>query len=528
MSFTKHKIAFSDTGFFSKTVIDYLNNAPELKSFYDFETDIESFSKVIEQRKKIKTDRQKLTEALKSQYKNIEGNHHSLIQLLLNENTFTVTTGHQLNIFTGPLYFIYKIISCIKLSQMLKEKYSTYNFIPVYWMASEDHDFAEINHVHVFDKKIEWITDAKGACGRINPSSLISCIDELKNTLGETSYVLSLIEIFKEAYNGFNTLADATRYLVNAIFGNYGLLVIDADNATFKKQLSEVIKNDLLFQSSYNCVEETTQLLEKNYKAQITPRPINLFYLKENIRERIVKNDKSFEVLNTSIRFTEEEILSELEKYPEHFSPNVVLRPLYQEMILPNLAYIGGGAEVAYWFQLKALFSHYEMKMPVLILRDSVMIMEKKQKEKLDALKISLPALFKSYDEIVRTVIIDGNEAVSFLNEMNQTASIFENLSQALSDIDITLIQSLNAEKQKAINSIKFLEEKAHKALRRKNETTLNQIKNIKTKLFPDGELQERFYNFSMFYSKFGKELTDTLIKEQNPFEKEFKILIED
>ena len=530
MSFNKQHIAYSETGFFSKTVIDYLNNDEKLKPFYDYPCSIESFKQKIEERKNNPVNRKILVDVLTRQYSIIPSFQHSLLSQLLDENTFTITTGHQLNIFTGPLYFVLKIFSAINLAEELKRNYPLYNFIPVYWMASEDHDFAEINHIHVFDKKVEWNMNAKGACGRLNTSSLKSVIEELKTVLGESEHAKKLISIFENSYLSNHTLADATCFLVNELFGKYGLLIIDADDIELKKLAIPLFKKELVENFSFKDASISTEALSINYKTQIHPRSINLFYLKDGIRERIEFINEQFEVLNTEFRFNSKEMLALMETHPEYFSPNVVLRPLFQELILPNLAYIGGGAEISYWLQLKRMFDKQHISFPVLVLRDSLMLIDKNLEKKISELGFTVMDLFLSYDELVKKFMHEQvltGQAISFAHESASIEKIFDNLFTKTTQIDATLAGAVNAEKQKALNGIKTLEDKITKALKRKNETSLNQIKNIKDKLFPENELHERYFNFSMYYLKYGDDFFNELKNAINPLEKKFLVLTE-
>ncbi|MEO6630403.1 MAG: bacillithiol biosynthesis cysteine-adding enzyme BshC, partial [Mucilaginibacter sp.] len=363
-------INYKDTGAFSPTVIDYLEDAPALRSFYGYRPDFNGFAELLKN-KKVVADRKILFEVLTEQYSHltpllpVQNN----VSLLKKENTYTVTTGHQLNIFAGPLYFIYKIVTAIKLARQLKEKFPDKDFVPVYWMASEDHDFAEINYTNIGGKKVHWWYEASGATGRINPDTMRQAINQYKGALGIDHHADELAEIVETAYTKFDKLADATRYLVNALFGQYGLVIIDADDHRFKQSFAPIIEQDIVERNSFKNIEATNkQLHDLGVHIQVNPREINFFYLLDGLRERVTFENDVYKVLNTEISFTEAELKAEIAQYPERFSPNVVMRPLYQECILPNIAYIGGGAEVVYWLELKSNFEHYKVDFPILIL----------------------------------------------------------------------------------------------------------------------------------------------------------------
>ena len=342
-------IPFSKTGYFSSLICDYLDEKSTLSPFYNRFPKIENFKTQIEEKQLSFSveSRTILSNVLKKQYQNLNTSKVTLqhIETLNSNKTFTVTTGHQLNLFTGPLYFLYKIVSAINLSKELKVKYPEYNFVPIYWMATEDHDFDEINYFNFKGKKVLWNKDDSGAVGELTTEGLADVFNLFSKDLGSSKNAEYIKELFKEAYLKHNNLTDATRFLANELFKDYGLVVIDANNPDLKRLFIPFIKDELLNQTSFKTVTQTNQALSENHGIQVNPREINLFYLKENLRERIVYEEGVYKVLNTDIFWSKSEILKEVLDFPERFSPNVIMRPLYQEVILPNLCYIGGGVQ---------------------------------------------------------------------------------------------------------------------------------------------------------------------------------------
>ncbi|MDO4881504.1 MAG: bacillithiol biosynthesis cysteine-adding enzyme BshC, partial [Capnocytophaga sp.] len=382
-------ISFKETGYFSSFITDYLSEKKELKSLYNRFPSIENFKNQIEEKNNNypEYNRKILVKSLYKQYENIElyEKVKKNIELLEKNNTFTITTGHQLSLFTGPLYFIYKIISVIKSCQILKAQYPENEFIPVYWMATEDHDFQEINHFYIHQKKVVWDNDQTGAVGDFQTETLSQVSEALRVELGIGEEAKKILALFKNTYLNYPNLTSATRYLVNELFKEYGLVIIDGNDTDLKRLFIPYFKKDLLENVAYNQVNTTISVIKginHNYPAQVNPREINIFYLKNGIRERIVKSEKGFEIHNTDIHFTEKELLDSLEQNPENFSPNVILRPMYQEVILPNLCYVGGGGELAYWLELKDFFASQNITFPMLMLRNSVLIISEKQIKK--------------------------------------------------------------------------------------------------------------------------------------------------
>ncbi|RZJ65031.1 MAG: bacillithiol biosynthesis cysteine-adding enzyme BshC, partial [Flavobacterium sp.] len=341
-------ISYQDSGYFTPLIFDYLNQKENLKPLYHRFPTLENFKLQIEEKRQSYSEayRSVLVSELEKQYEAIETSALTVenIVLLKDNTTFTITTGHQLNLFTGPLYFLYKIVSVINLSRELKSAYPEYNFVPVYWMATEDHDFEEINYFTLRNKKIAWSRESAGPVGRLSTEGLNKVLEVFAKEIGPGNNAKWLTSLFEDAYLKHENLADATRYLANEIFGRDGLVIIDADSHELKKLFIPHIRTELLQQVSHAKVLETADRL-KDYNVQVNPREINLFYIEDGIRERIVLEDGIYHINNTPLKFTEDELLNLLEDNPEKFSPNVIMRPLYQEVILPNLCYIGGGGE---------------------------------------------------------------------------------------------------------------------------------------------------------------------------------------
>jgi bacillithiol biosynthesis cysteine-adding enzyme BshC len=523
-------IDYKDTGSFSPTVIDYLEDAPALRPFYGYRPDLNGFAEFLKI-KKIIADRKILFEILTEQYshlaqlKPVQNN----IALLKNENSYTITTGHQLNIFAGPLYFLFKIVTAIKLSRQLKHEFPDKDFVPVYWMASEDHDFAEINYTNIGGKKVHWWYEASGATGRINPDTIRQALNQYKGALGIERHAHELAEIVETAYTKFDKLADATRYLVNALFGQYGLVIIDADDHRFKQSFAPIIEQDIIEQNSFKNISATNEELVKlGVHIQVNPREINFFYLMDGLRERIVFENDRYLVLNSEISFSEAELKAEINQHPERFSPNVVMRPLYQECILPNIAYVGGGAEVVYWLELKSNFEHYKVDFPILILRNSGLVIGKETTSKIAKIDLQPADLFKSSDTIKNDwVKKHSKHNLTLTDEWRELNCVFEKIKLRAGKIDNTLAPSAEAVQARLKHAMDSLEKKLIKAEKRNYHTRLEQVEHIKGDIFPKDGLQERTENFGLFYVKWGQGFIDELIRHFEPLDFKFTVLTE-
>ena len=513
-------ITYQNSGYFSKLIVDYLDQKSELKSLYNRFPTLENFRLQIEEKSKNFPieNREILAKALLNQYQKFEISEATStnIELLKKSNTYTITTGHQLNLFTGPLYFLYKIISVINLTKELKTAYPENNFVPIYWMATEDHDFDEINYFNFKGNKIQWKKESNGPVGRLNNFGLKEVFEQFSNELGLGNNANYLRELFKNSYLEHDNLADATRYLANELFKNEGLVILDGDDSELKKLFIPFAKNELIHQTSFKKVNESLPLL-KEYNVQVNPREINLFYIQDNLRERIVFENGNYKINNTLLSFSESEILTELEKNPENFSPNVILRPLYQEIILPNLCYIGGGGELAYWLELKSNFEANTITFPILLLRNSVLVATKKQVEKMERLNLNWADVFQNQQVLIN----EKTKAISeFTIDFSEQKEFLKNQFKALHEIanktDKSFLGAVKAQEVKQLKGLENLEKKLLKAEKRIHTEKLERIIQLQNELFPNQTLQERKSNFADFYD------------EANEFEAFFSLLYSD
>lgn len=504
-------IPFEETNNFSSIFLDYINQKDSLKPFYNHFPSIDNFRKTIEEKKRFE-HREILCEVLESQYNDLQNTKEveKNIELLKQENTFTITSGHQLNIATGPLFFVYKIISAINSCKELKNKYQQYNFVPVYWMASEDHDYEEIKSFSLFGKTHSWETEQTGAVGRFSLDSIQSMLDELNEPIPTL-----------EHYRSSENLAEATLKIVHELFGNEGLVILDADNSALKKLFFPYAKKEIEENTSFNAVNSSNTELEKNgYKSQAFPREINLFHLEENSRNRIIKDGSSF-----STTEGKKLDIDQLKKHPEQISPNVILRPLYQEIILPNLAYIGGPGELAYWFQLKKTFEAFDVDFPILMPRSHSLVIQPNLNKKLSKLNITPTELFVTPKELTATYLSKlENTSFDLNEETQQIDTIFEALKVKVAVHNKGLVQAVDIEKNKVFKQLNNLEKRTSKQIEQSHEQGIKSLENVHNKLFPQGSLQEREENIFSFYINEPTFISD-LIKVLKPFDFRYKII---
>lgn len=534
-------ISFPETNYFLPLVCDYLEEKKEVRPFYHRFPNLKNFKLQIQEKaasfngenSRGAGKREVLVKILQKQYEGLEISETTRghIASLSKENTFTITTGHQLNLFTGPLYFLYKIISTINLTRQLKETYPEFNFVPVYWMATEDHDFEEINFFNLHGKKFQWNPPASkktgGAVGQIPTEGLEEVFNLFSSEIGSSTNAEKLKSLFRKAYLQHSNLTDATRYLANELFREQGLVIIDAHERQLKQFFIPYMKEELLRQNSYATAVPRAEALGKlGYTVQVNPREINLFYLNEGLRERIkVRNGRYF-VNDTDIEWGRDEILDLLEKEPEKFSPNVILRPLYEEVILPNLCYIGGGGELAYWFELKDYFEAVNIPFPILLLRNSALIQTDKQDEKRRKLNISNKELFLKQHELINKKVRQiSNIDIDFSPQREHLVEQFRQMYELAEKTDPTFLGAVKAQEVKQLKGLEKLEKRLLKAQKRKLEDEVTRITALQNELFPNQSLQERHDNFSEFYLEYGDAFIAELFKELQPLDHNFKII---
>lgn len=517
-----HRVALSETNAFSNFFTDYIGRKEELKQFYNLFPEPGNFKEQIKAKSSFsKENREVLKQALLKQYGSlkrttaVDGN----IASLTDPKTFTITTGHQLNIFTGPLFFIYKVSAVINACKKLSGLYPEYRFVPVFWMASEDHDYEEIKSFSLYGKKYSWETQQSGAVGRFTPRSIEKLFTEIPGEIG----------FFKDAYLKNPTLAGACRHYVNELFGNEGLVVVDGDDASLKSLFKPLIREDVLQNTPKKLVEDKNQKLTSlGYHTQVFARDINFFYLDNGVRGRLEKVNDDFVVVDTNLKFTRKQVEEMIESNPEKFSPNVIMRPVYQEVILPNLAYVGGPAEMVYWLQLKGIFDSFNIPFPVLLPRSFALYVEKQHLVKWEKTKLEIADLFREKNYLFNHWVLKNTHNNLTLGiELGKLKDIMDDVKKRASTIDSTLGPLVGAEATRFSKGLEKVERKMLKAEKRLHSEKLKQIETVKDALFPKGKLQERTDNFLSFYQK-DPAFVSKMIEVLDPFDFSFNVICDD
>ena len=502
----------------SPLVQDLLNQDENVRPFIsDFFTK-ENCVSAARNRSFSKDKREVLSSQLIQQYQllDLSENLEKNINSLRSENSFTVVTGHQICAAGGPLYLIYKLFTAIRITQELNASQREFHFVPVYWMATEDHDIEEIRHFHWGNEKVELAASFEGIAGELPTEDFFSWLNE-KRAEGKFNEI-GLSELFIQAYSK-NNFAEATRYWVNELLGEYGVVCIDGNDRLLKQLACGLFEKEIQNQFIFSEVSKTNAALENSgYNPNIQPREFNLFWLKENgalrLRKRIDKNGAQFQTSDGERYFTKQE----LSQISGDLSPNVLLRPLYQETILPNIAYIGGPSELGYWLQLKNAFQAANLQMPLLAHRISMTLLRKRDLEFVSKNELNISELMQEKLHDAQKRMLGSMNVKTFEKEMGQTVASFGNLKKYISEIDASLVGWLSAEEKRQLDQWNNIEQKIKKAIKSKEEVKFNQLEKFFAFTHPNHIQQERVFSLLYATEILGwKELKEVL-EQFDPF----------
>lgn len=509
-----YKIEIRDTKNFSQLVNDYLTK----DSFFENKGGSiwaeQQWQEALEVKGSFFTTEKRLLliDVISKQYDSLNlASPRRQIELLKEATTFTVCCAHQPNLMGGPMYTIVKIASTIALAKKLAIQFPNFNFVPVYYIGSEDHDVQELNHLYVQNEKIEWNIDAKGAFGSLRCEASTEILEQVQDKLAQLPFTSALHTILSDAYASNNTMAQASFVLMHELFKEQGLLCLDANTHALKESFVPVIQEELFFETAHNTLEQDRKNWELKYPIAVEFRSVNLFYLDTNKRSRIIRNaDASFATADGSMRWSEEELRILTKTKPEAFSPNAVLRPVYQEWILPNIAFVGGGSEVAYWKQVYPIFKKFNTPYPAVQLRNSISFIDTKFEKRTAQLNYTWEKWFLEEEQLIQEIISKSGI------EWSKESALLETLCAALETKSASIDKGLEGATGAAITQLnkamEGLEKKWTQAIKRKEEDQINAIKKGKQQLLPNGILQERKESFLPFIAKYGFDIIPQLI----------------
>lgn len=533
-------INFADIPGHQKLFLDYLYDFNKVKKFYknnvhDKDNYLSIFKRISTQKKASRTQ---LTGILSNQYNGLNPSSKTSrnISMLSDEKTLAVVTGQQLGILGGPMYTLYKIITAIKLSNFLSQRYDDFNFVPVFWLEADDHDFNEVRSISVINdsNEIKIVSYGEETAEDENKSSVGEIIfnDSLNNFFAElegstrsTEFTAQLFSQIKSIYSPGKTFKQAFKELTFSFFDQYGLVIFDPQDKEIKNLLKPVFKKEISdFRIHTEKLVKISAQLEENYHAQVKVRPVNLFYKDADGRYLIEPGENEFGLKRKRKKFSYEELIDTIEKEPESFSPNVLLRPICQDYILPTAFYVGGPSEIAYFAQVMPLYDFFGIEAPIIYPRSSATVVEKNITSLLERYDLKTENVFKSGSGIKQQIInsLTSNSIDDIFNiTTNEIDAAFDSLKEKLFEFDKTVSDASSKYKQKINQYLTEYKSKAVEAQKRKHETTLRQIDKILNTIFPNSNLQERELNFIYFTNKYGKDFLDKVFDETmiNKFE---------
>jgi bacillithiol synthase len=524
-----HCIPYAATGRFVPIVLDHLSGAERLREHYRFTPDTAGLRQAAAERSFDPQHRATLVAALERQYAGMELPEalRSNLQQLARPDALTVTTGHQLVLFGGPLYVPFKILNVIRLARELSTELHR-PVLPVFWMASEDHDRAEVDHTYFHGHKLHWPGGAAGPVGRMRLEGIGPVVEDAIAHIGAGAEADRYAALLRECYRPEFTLAQATRRFVHALHGAQGLIIVDGDDPALKRLFVPVMREEVLNQVAQRAVQYADQRLAAHYSVQAHAREINLFHLAPGHRRRLVPTEKGFAVVDGGPSWTVDELLAALEAHPEDFSPNVLLRPLYQETILPNIAYVGGGGELAYWFQLRWLFQAVQVPMPVVLLRTSAAFLSRKRLEQTTALGLSLADLFGDAHALrKRLAAAHATHRTELATEREELSALYARIRAVAGAADPTLNGAVEARAKAAEHGLLGLEKGLVRAAKRAQQVMLDRLDAAWGELFPGGGLQERRENVLPALAAHGPQLLADLEALLDPRAGVFTVLVE-
>ena len=521
------RVPFEEVPQFSTRDVAYATGSEDLLPFQKYAVSLEAFEQVFTDKAADNTDRDLLVDGLEEQYQALPEKSAATQQLqhLRSRSTFTVITAHQPSLFTGPLYYVLKICSAINLARRLNEAYPDRHVVPVFISGAEDHDFDEVNHTYVYGNRIGWEVEQgrEGPVGAHPTATLEDALAQLKGILGDRETATEIYGRIEAAYTREATYGEGAVALVHDLFGDRGLVVADMSRPAFKRAFRPIMERELFDSVSQPLIEATQAALSDiGYGSQAHAREINLFYLSTGptSRDRIERRGNQYTVVDRDISFSEAEMRQELHDHPERFSPNVAMRPLYQELIFPNLAYIGGGGEIAYWLERKSQFTAFDLNFPMLIRRNSVLWIDKGNQKKLEKLDLDYRALFRESDLIIRDYVAQQSDnELSLAEELGALQTLFKSIASKAENIDPTLAKSVMGEHARQAKTIENLEGRLRRTEKQRFETAMNQIRGLRDKLFPDNGLQERYDSFLNIYLQEGPAMFDVLTEALDPLQ---------
>lgn len=523
----------------------YIEQKQPVKDFFHYDWKKESvFADRYEDLQQRSFQRDKLAACIKrymSRFPQAQETEASLARLQ-NESSAVVIGGQQAGLLTGPLYTIHKIISIIHLAKQETAKLGK-PVVPIFWIAGEDHDFLEINHVFVEkNRKIEKIGYSDKSVGKKMASDIIfdkkqltKWVKNIFETFGETSYTKDVLASVEQAIAHTSTIVDFFAYLVMDMFKHEGLLIIDSAFEPLRELEKPFFKQLIENHSEITAavLEQQEMIVQNHFSKAIEMEEdaANLFYYEKN--ERVLLSfdpqDQCFVGKNGDLRMTKQELLHQLEQNSTLFSNNVTTRPLMQEWLFPTLAFIAGPGEIAYWAELKKAFELFEGMMPPIVPRLNMTLLTSALDSDMKELKLPLERVLQEGTKAERHAYWDtimDEDLNSLLEETKHVLSMqYKQIQQKIKELDKGMLPLVEKNKEFHLQQINFLQRKTLERLELKHDVILEKYARVERFLYPHDSPQERIWNVFYYLNHYGPNLIQNLTDLPHRFDGTHQII---
>ena len=522
------RISVADLPSISPLVRDYHFAFDEVREFFNGDyRDFSIFERQMERLANREYARGRLAEILREQNLSSGCGPRTLQNLaaLEKDNAYAVVTGQQVGLFSGALYTIYKALTAIKLAEKLSQRASA-PVVPIFWLATDDHDFAEINHIDLLDqtgelRRISYDDhppEARVPVGGLKFSAEIdACVDALDEMTPPSEFKPEILSMLREAYQPGRTFAEAFSLWVTHLFSAHGLVLIDPSHPDLIAMAQQPLEREIGEGSPLSrcAMQASERLIKKSYTPQVRQQEgkLNLF-LAEHERRPIHLAGDGFMVKDPERRFTRDELVETARETPHVLSPNVLMRPLVQDTILPTVAYVGGPGEIAYLAQLRGAYEEFEIPMPVVYPRKGFTLVERHIGSSLEALSLSIQDVWGGLSE-KRNALAAEEVPASLQRALAGAAESLERdlevVCREATAMDGSLGQTADGVRRKIQHQLSVLEGKVIQAAKRNQKIVGGKLTKLENTLYPNRHLQERVLNVTPLLMKYGFSWLDEL-----------------
>ena len=474
------------------------------------------------------THRAELVEGLRTYNERIGNTPLALsnVEKLSKQEAVVIIGGQQAGLMTGPMLVIHKAFTILKLAETMSEDLNR-DVIPVFWIASEDHDYEEVNHTFVQSSneiqqvKLSWIPNRKASVGDLQiPNEFFeSAVEQYFSRLPDSPYKGELKEQLKAFAHSSDTLSDFFAKMMSWLFGDKGLVLVDSADS-FIRKLQKPIMREFLSTDFTSTLKATEgQLLSSGYHSQVhlADNSVHLFLKHEEERKLLVRKGNVLSTKDEVAQYPTEELIGLVTNQPDLFSSNVISRPIMQESLFPVLGFVGGPGEIAYWAQLKSVFHHFDMQMPVVYPRLTFTIIERHIEKYMNKFNVSFQEACYQWD--VRKNLwlmeqLNGDVDQQFVDFAEQLKEVYDSFTTQLESREPGLKNLISSNRERILAHVDFLYRKTKESNEDRHYYGLSQWEQIRDALMPLEKPQERVYNIWGYLNQYGMDLLDDLFQQ--------------